>query len=70
MDHAEIERRFTYHPPKGDQPTRYDEIRRQARDLAHNLASLTPESREQSLAITALEECVMWANAAVARRES
>jgi len=30
----------------------------------------TPESREQSLAITALEEAVMWANAAIARREA
>jgi hypothetical protein len=29
----------------------------------------TPESREQSLALTNLEQAVMWANAAIARRE-
>ena len=28
-----------------------------------------PESREKSLAFTKLEECIMWANAAIARNE-
>ena len=43
----------------------------QIRDYAYGLAILfnefVPESREKSLALTHLEECVMWANAGIAR---
>lgn len=65
----EIDTRFTYHPPRPDQVPRYDAIRRIAKDFAHIIDELTPASREQSLALTHLEETVMWANAAIARRE-
>lgn len=67
MDQAEIDNRFTYHPPRPGQPQIYEAIREQARQLAMCIVALTPSSREQSLAITAVEESVMWANAAVAR---
>jgi hypothetical protein len=67
--HDRIERDFTYHPPKGDQQDRYDIIRAKAREFAHFLVSYTPESREQSLALTRLEESVMFANASIARNE-
>lgn len=70
MDGAELETRFTYHPPTGTQPERYEAIRREARDFAAFIVARTPDSREQSLALTALEEAVMWANAAIARRET
>jgi hypothetical protein len=70
MDEAELELRFRYHPPKTGQPERYELIRAMARGLAHDIVANTPASREQSLAITALEEAVMWANAAIARREA
>lgn len=70
MDPAEIATRFTHHPPKDDQPERYVRIRGEAMALAITIAETTPESREQSLAITALEEAVFWANAAIARREA
>lgn len=66
---AEIEKRFTYHPPFGDQPQRYVEIRDHAGALAALICSLTPKSREQALALTNLEQTVMWANAAIARNE-
>jgi hypothetical protein len=69
MDNAELVRRFTYHPPKLDQPARYEAIRRAVLDVAAIVVSSTPESREQSLAITHLEEAVYWANAAIARNE-
>jgi hypothetical protein len=69
MDSAELAKRFTYHPPTGDQPDRYVAIREGARSFASAIIESTPESREQSLAITALEEAVFWANAAIARRE-
>lgn len=64
-----IESDFTYHPPKGDQVERYAMIRAAAKTLAHDIVTITPESREQSLALTNLEQAVMWANAAIARNE-
>lgn len=60
---------FTYHAPKPGQGERYETIRMKAYNLAYDLLTLTPPSREQSLALTALEEVVMWANAAIARGE-
>lgn len=65
----ELATRFTYHSPKPTQPERYNTLRGMAKVLAEEIVSSTPESREQSLAITKLEEAVMWANAAIARRE-
>lgn len=64
-----IERDFTYHPPKGDQQSRYEYLRHRAKTLAGDIVRNTPVSREQSLALTSLEEAVMWANAAIARNE-
>jgi hypothetical protein len=68
-DH-ELELRFKYHAPFGTQPDRYALIRSLAKDMAIAIQNMTPPSREQSLAFTALEECVMWANASIARRET
>lgn len=68
MKDEELQTRFTYHSPTGDQPTTYVRIREAAKHYAELLCLLTPESREQSLALTKLEETVFWANAAVARR--
>lgn len=65
---TELETRFTYHPPKSEQVELYHELRQTARIFAAQIITCTPESREQSLALTALEEAVMWANAAIARR--
>lgn len=58
---------FTYHTPKLGQPELYSTIREKARDLALLVASVTPEGREQALALTNLEQCVFWAIAAIAR---
>lgn len=65
----QINNNFTYHSPKDDQPDRYVEIRNQAKNLAITIATLTPASREQSLALTNLEQAIFWANAAIARNE-
>ena len=65
----EINRRFTYHAPNEDQLPRYTMLRDEARNLALLIQQNTPPSREQSLALTKLEESVMWANASIARRE-
>ncbi len=66
---TEVETRFTYHAPKEGQPEKYQEIRQRAKELACLIVLMTPESREQSVALTKLDEVVMWANAAIARRE-
>lgn len=65
----ELNKRFTYHKPKNEQPERYKFIREQARELACNFDQECPDSREKSLAMTKLEEAVFWANAAIARNE-
>ena len=65
----DIEKNFTYHPPKGNQPERYERIRNKAKSLASSIDVYCPDSREKSLAMTKLEEAVMWANAAIARNE-
>jgi hypothetical protein len=66
---AQINNAFTYHAPKGDQTSRYEQIRNKAKELATMIADSSPFSREQSLAMTHLEQSVMWANAAIARNE-
>jgi hypothetical protein len=60
---------FIYHTPVNGQPERYNEIRAGARQLAEFIVENTPISREQSLALTSLEEAVFYANAAIARNE-
>lgn len=62
-----IENAFTYHAPKDGQSAKYQAIRDKAKELAYLINELVPPSREQSLAITKLEECSMWANAGIAR---
>jgi len=66
---GQIEKTFTYHSPKEDQPERYVMLRDKAKDLAYDIVKNTPPSREQSLAITHLEESIFYANAAIARNE-
>lgn len=68
MDY-DLENKFTYHKPFGDQPERYESIRAKAKELAELLLLKCPGSRELSLALTSLEESVFWANASIARNE-
>lgn len=69
MTEKAIENNFTYHSPKDDQPERYTALRNRAKQLAHEINDLCPDSREKSLALTNLEQSIMWANAAIARNE-
>lgn len=64
---ADIENRFTYHKPVSDQPERYVALRDEAKKLALLIASSVPPGRECSLALTKLEEVVMFANAGISR---
>ena len=65
----EIERRFTYHAPKGSQVDRYAQINTATKELAYLIRDVTPAGREQSLSITKLEEVRMRANQAIATGE-
>lgn len=65
----DIENRFSYHSPKGDQTERYAKVTEAYKQLALTVAELTPESREQSIALTKLWESRMAANGAIAINE-
>lgn len=69
MTDEELEKRFTYHQPTPEKANSYKAIRAIAADFAMVVSTLVPESREQSLAITKIEEAVFWANAGIARNE-
>jgi hypothetical protein len=68
--HAEIDHRMTFHPVTGPaQAESYQKIREAGRVFAHLVADLTPYSREQSTAISKIDEAIMWANASIARED-
>ena len=69
MDQRIIDNNFKYHAPTGTQQQRYEFIRAEAKALAENFLINCPDSREKSLAITNLEQAMMWANASIARNE-
>jgi len=66
---ADLERRFSYHPPKPHRVPDFTDIRDMAYELAKLIDERCPEGREKALAITKAEEAVMWANAAIAREK-
>jgi len=62
-----IEKNFKYHAPKEGQQEKYIAIREKAKELAYLIEEMCIPSRENSLAMTKLEEVVMWANSSIAR---
>jgi hypothetical protein len=65
----ELALRFDYHRPSAETAAKHESARAAIRAAAEALDELIPaECREKSLALTALEESMMWANAALARR--
>ena len=67
MDAGELTRRFSTHGVTRVEAERMVDLRIKARQLAERINLDVPVGREQSLAITALEEVVFWANAGIAR---
>ena len=63
----DLETRFTYHPPSEAKVITHMMIRKHGQSFAEFINEEVPDSREKSLAITKIEEAVMWANAALAR---
>lgn len=71
LTHGELARRFAYYPPLEEgKKERHEQIRELLLDTADQIVEFTgPSTREQSLAVTKLEEAMFWANAALARPE-
>jgi len=70
MTIKDIDNIFSYHAPSGTQVERYEGIRNTARGFALYILDNCPDSREKSIAITKLQESVMFANAAIAINEN
>lgn len=66
MTQAEIENLFTYHSPEPHQIPLYTKVREEAKRFALVVSEITPVSPEQTLAIRAIHQASMMANAAIA----
>jgi len=64
-----IESDFTYHKPFDTVIEKYNMVRNTGKSLAKLINDQVPWGREKMLALTKLEEAVMWANAGIARNE-
>ena len=67
MPNPELTYPFTHDLRTPEQIDVYQDMREKARQLAELIEYWSHPSREQSLALTKLEEAVMWANASIAR---
>lgn len=62
-----IENNYTYHAPTPAQGEKLKGLREHVKELAYRINQNCPASREKSLALTKLEEVIMWANASIVR---
>lgn len=68
MDIADLNNRFAFHAATDDEKrAQHGSVRAACLEAALVIDDLAPDCREKSLAITALEEAMMWGNAAIAR---
>lgn len=63
----EIIHNFSYHKPDADKASKHEQIRLALKNAALFIQDNVPDCREKSLAITKLEEAMLWANAGLAR---
>lgn len=70
QQHEQVDHNLTNHAPTSDVVLyAFAEIRTAAKGFGHRVVALCPDSREKSLALTNLEQAVMWAIASVARNQ-
>lgn len=70
-DREQLRHNLTNHPPKDEFVTvAFEDIRSTAKLLGDTILLNCPASRERSLALTNLEQTVMWALASIARNQS
>ncbi len=67
MSLNEISSRFKTYPMDDKAKRKSDKIRGDVADLADTIDMYCTESREKSIALTKLEECLMWVNKCLSR---
>ena len=67
MEMDDLKNRFTYHNVSKSQEDKMKQIRMNLLNVAVLINDLSQDNREKSLAITALETVMFWANASVSR---
>lgn len=68
--HQRLEHNLTLHPPTNqDVVSAMETIRAVAKTFGHLVIDLVPVSREQSMALTAIEDACMYAIAGIARNQ-
>ena len=67
---ADLIHRFSFHPAStAEKVAAHGSVRELCGNLAHKLDQKLPPGREKALAMTHLEDAMMWANAALAREK-
>lgn len=62
-----IENNFIFHEVTPESSENMRRIREKSKELAYLIDAVCPESREKSLALTNLEQTMMWANSSISR---
>lgn len=70
LNDNEIARRVGYRAPTSEAARRHQVIRQAIGSAMVTVVRAVPTCREQSLAVTKLEEALFWANAGVARNHA
>jgi hypothetical protein len=70
MDLNDLKHRFQFHPADTEnKQLDHEGVRDVCLQAAEFFDGVMPDGREKSLAVTKLEEAMMWANAGVARAD-
>lgn len=64
----DIDARFCWHTPSDEGKQAIAAMRENFRHMCSMLSAHVPNGREKALALTKLEECMFWTNAAIARQ--
>jgi hypothetical protein len=68
FESPDLEIRFKFHAADAAKQERHRDVRQKCWALAEFICKECPPSRELSIALTKVEEVMLWANAAIARR--
>lgn len=70
MDNEHLDNLFSFHPPKGDQTERCNDIREAGRLFAQVVIDSTAPGFDQTASIRKIREAVMTAHAAISCGEA
>ena len=68
FDEEEVLQRFDFLTPTEGTKPQHEAIRALHKGLAQEILDRVPDSRERALALTHLQDSMMWCNAAIAYR--